>query len=52
MAKSAKHTNQPTAEEICRLWDGNEESMGEMAAFSAACEMLGIRADGLRYFRD
>ena len=32
----------PTAKEIMELWDDNEEHMGEMAAFSVTCDMLGI----------
>jgi len=33
------------ARELSRLWDENEEHMGEMAAFSVACEQLGIDED-------
>lgn len=31
-----------TAQEIFDLWDENEASMGEMAAFSVTCDQLGI----------
>lgn len=30
---------------ISETWDENEESMGEMAAFSITCDQLGIEED-------
>ena len=40
-----KRKEKPTAEEILELWDELEESMGEWAALSVACEILGIEQD-------
>lgn len=31
-----------SAQEIHDLWNENEKTMGEMAAFSVSCEMLGL----------
>lgn len=33
------------AQELSELWDDNEDTMGEQAAFSVACEQLGISED-------
>jgi len=33
------------AQQLSDLWDDNEESMGEMAAYHAACEQLNIDSD-------
>lgn len=40
--KNVYGTGKPNADEICELSSELEESMGEMAAFSVACEQLGI----------
>lgn len=40
-----KRIEKPTAEEILELWDELEEGMGEWAALSVACEILGIEQD-------
>lgn len=33
------------ARELSDLWDENEKSMGEQAAYSVSCDILGISTD-------
>lgn len=48
MSKSRGHKTKLTQQlhdEFLALWDENEESMGEMAAFAVTCQMLGLNED-------